>query len=313
MSKMTNRSGTFCRLQARSVGRELAWVATALVWAVFASSGLALSTDSLTVIAAAAENGADAAQVLLAVAYLNGNGALLPDPARAAYWFERAAIQGNAYAERRLGDLYEQGLGLPRNQTLAFDWRIKAANRGELAAQLDVAKMYQEGTGVGKDIDEAIHWYRRAETEGSAEARFRLERLCRYGRDAELARATDRSLFEKAALRGYKSAAYVLQLVENFGYLIEESWHHRPPELNKLASDGDLEAEYQLAQRYERGAGGVRKDVATALDWYRRAAAGGHKMAALALARGDSAAADGMVRGLEAGAQSEARARAPAH
>lgn len=123
MSKMTARCGMFCRPRARSVRREFAWVTVVMVWAVWAlcaATGVALGAESLTVIAAAAEHGANASQVLLAVAYLNGSGALVPDPARAAYWFERAAIQGNAYAEGRLGDLYAQGLGVPRNQTLAF-------------------------------------------------------------------------------------------------------------------------------------------------------------------------------------------------
>ena len=299
-------------LRVPGVRREVAWFAAALTLALCAGSGLALGADSLALITQAAESGADASQVLLAVAYLNGGGTLARDPAKAAYWFEQAAIRGNAYAQSRLGELYEQGLGVARNEKLAFDWRIKAADRGEPEAQLDVARMYQEGTGVGKDIDEAICWYRRAATEGSAEARFRLERLYRYGSDAELAGATGRSLFEKAALRSHESVIYLLQLVESIGYLVEESWHRRSPDLNKLASDGDLEAEYQLAQRYERGAGGVRKDIAAALDWYRRAAAGGHPMAALALARVDSGAADGVARSVETGAQRGPQAQASA-
>jgi uncharacterized protein len=299
-------------LRMPAARREVAWFAATLTLVLCAGSGIALGADSLTLITQAAESGADASQVLLAVAYLNGDRMLARDPYKAAYWFEQAAIRGNAYAQSRLGELYEQGLGVPRNKTLAFDWRIKAAERGELEAQLDVARMYQEGTGVGKDIDEAICWYRRAATEGSAEARFRLERLFRYGSDVEVARASDRSFFEKAALRSHESVIYVLQMVENIGYMIEEGWHHRVPDLKKLASDGDLEAEYQLAQRYELGSGGVRKDIVAAIAWYGRAAAGGHPMAALAMARVNSGSADGAVRGLEAGAQREARAEAPA-
>jgi hypothetical protein len=149
----------------------------ALVLAFFGSSGLALTSDDLKLIKPAAEGGSDSSQVLLAVAYLNGDGGLTKDPTQAVYWFEQAAIQGNAYAEERLGGLYAQGLGVPANPKLAFDWYFKAANRGVVPAQVKVGKMYQEGAGVGKDVEKAISWFHRAAAEGSAEAQFLLGKI----------------------------------------------------------------------------------------------------------------------------------------
>lgn len=271
--------------------RAIAWIA--LVLALCADAALALDADDLKRITPAAEGGSAASQVLLAVAYLNGDGGLAKDPAKAAYWFEQAAIRGNAYAEERLGDLYAQGLGVPANAKLAFDWRIKAANRGIVQAQVKVGKMYQEGVGVGKNIDQAIHWFHRAAAEGDPEAQFLLGKLYHYGGDVEVDRAAARSWFEKAAQQGYEGAVQLLNLIESVGYQIDEGWHNRLPELRKLADDGDLEAEYQLALRYERGIGGVKKDIAIAVDWYRRAAAGGHQLAKRKLAGINSAGADG--------------------
>lgn len=262
-----------------------AWLAVALALMLCAGSGLALSPDDLALIIPAAERGSADSQVLLAVAYLGGDGGLRRDPAKAAHWFEHAAIQGNPYAEERLGDLYEQGLGVPPNPKLAFDWRLKAANRGSVGAQLKVGRMYQEGAGVGKDIEQARSWFHRAATEGNTEAQYLLGRLYHYGGDAEVDRAVARSWFEKAAQQGYEAAIEILNRIESIGYQIDENWHHRLPELEKLANDGDLEAEFRLAQRYEHGDGGVRKDAATAVDWYRRAATGGHLMAMRTLAR----------------------------
>lgn len=286
---------------------ELAWIAASLTLALCAVPGLAFGADSLALITQAAERGADTSQVLLAVAYLNGSGRLIRDPAKAAYWFEQAAIHGNAYAERMLGDLYEQGLGVPASQTLAFDWRIKAARRGEVDAQLKVGKMYQEGVGIGRDADRTIYWYRRAATEGSAEAQVLVERFHRYGNDVEVTQATSRSAFERAAKRGYELARYFMELIEDIGYRIEEDWHHRLPGLEQLARDGDIEAAYQLGRRYERGAGGVRQDYATALAWYQRAADGGHPMATLALAGIRSAGLDGAVGDPDKAVRSAAR------
>jgi uncharacterized protein len=292
------------------MGRKIAWIVASLTLALGAGSGLALGPEGLTMITQAAERGADASQVLLAVAYLNGNQGLARDPARAAYWFEQAAIQGNAYAEARLGDLYAQGLGVPANQTLAFDWRVKAAYRGEVEAQIEVGKMYQEGVGVGRDVDQAIRWYRRAATEGSAEALLLAGKLHRYGNDVEVTQAASRSLFEKAAKRGYELASYFVELIEDFGYRLDEEWHHRLPGLEKLARDGDLEAAYQLARRYERGAGGVKQDYPAAIAWYRRAAAGQHPMAMSALAGIYSTGLDGVARDPEQAAWWAARVQA---
>jgi len=293
--------------------RQSLRIAALSILVLCAAPCLALSSDELALVAPAAQRGSAASQVLLAVAYLNGDGGLPREPAKAAYWFEQAAIQGNAYAEKRLGDLYEQGLGVPANPKLAFDWRLKAANRGAVEAQLKVGKMYQEGAGVAKDIDQAIHWFHRAATEGNAEAQYLLGRLYHYGGDVEVDRAAARSWFEKAALQGYEGAIHILNLIESIGYQLDETWHNRTPGLKDLAEDGDLEAEYQLAQRYERGIGGFKKDAATALDWYRRAAAGGHLMAMRALAQIYAEGLDGVERNPNAAAEWAARAKAAAH
>ena len=293
--------------------RDTLWIAIPLALALCATPCWALSVDELALVTPAAERGNAASQVLLAVAYLNGDGGLTRDSAKAAYWFEQAAIQGNAYAERRLGDLYAQGLGVPVNPKLAFDWSLKAANRGEVEAQLKIGKMYQEGVGVGKNVDRAIYWFQRAATEGNAEAQYLLGRLYHYGGDVEVDRAAARTWFEKAAQQGYEGAVLVLNMIESIGYQIDEGWHNRTPELEQLADDGDLEAEYQLAQRYEHGIGGVKKNTAAALDWYRRAATGGHLMSMRALAHIYSDGLDGVARDRNLAAEWAARAKVVAH
>jgi TPR repeat protein len=281
--------------------------------AFIAAPCLALNADEVALVAPAAERGSAASQVLLAVAYLHGDGGLVRDPAKALYWFEQAAIRGNVYAQGRLGDLYAQGLGTPVNPKLAFDWRLKAANRGQVQAQVKVGKMYQEGIGVGKDIDQALYWFRRAATEGDAEAQFLLGRLYHEGGGVPVDRAAARSLFEQAAQKGYEGAVLFLNTIESIGYQFDESWHNRIPALKQLAEDGDLEAQYQLAQRYERGINGVKKDLAVALGWYQRAGTGGHLMAMRALAQIYAEGLDGVKPDPEAAAKWTARANAATH
>ena len=46
-------------------------------------------------------------------------------------------------------------------------------------------------------------------------------------------------------------------------------------ELEDAANNGDAEAQFEMAVRYEQGQG-VTKDFARAIGWYRKAAEGGH-------------------------------------
>jgi len=244
---------------------------------------MAMTPDEITLIMREAESGSASSEILLAVAYLNGDGGLTRNPAAAARWFEAAALTGNGYAEERLGDLYAEGLGVEAKPLLAADWREKAANRGVVSAQLKLGKMYLEGQGIAKDPAKARYWIERAAIEGNAEAQFLLGKMYHVGEDIEANQGIAKSWIEKAAQQGYGNAVPLLQLIEKIGYLLEEGWYHRLPELHKLAQDGDLEAQYQLAQRYELGVDGLRKDRQAALLWYQRAAAGGHPLAAKAL------------------------------
>lgn len=53
----------------------------------------------------------------------------------AFHWFLQAAQQQHADAMHYLSSLYEQGLGVERNENEAMLWRVKAANQGHAIAQ----------------------------------------------------------------------------------------------------------------------------------------------------------------------------------
>ena len=48
------------------------------------------------------------------------------DYAQAAQLYQKAAEQGLKDAQLALADCYEQGLGVPRDPSLAKEWRAKA-------------------------------------------------------------------------------------------------------------------------------------------------------------------------------------------
>ena len=242
-----------------------------------------MSPEDIPLLTRNAERGSDASQVLLATAYLDGDGGLVVDPVRAAHWFEVAALQGNGYAQERIADLYQSGHGVKANPVLAFDWMMKAAQRGNLQAQIKLARMYQQGLGTTKNPAQSRYWLERAATEGNAEAQYLIGKMDHATATSRPEELQALSWLEKAAKQGYDRAIKLIGELKSLGYGANEEWHHRLPQIQKLAADGDPEAEFQLAQRYEHGAGGFEKNAREALRWYERSATNGNRPAMLAL------------------------------
>ena len=248
-----------------------------LMWAV-AGSSLAMTTDEAKMVADAAARGSASAQVLLAVMYKHGDGGYGKNEQQATYWYEQAAEQGNPYAQMALGDRYEQGLGVSKNLKVAADWREKAAKRGNVQAQLKLGKMYLAGAGGVKNFNQAEYWLNRAAVEGNSEAQFELNKLYRTSGWEKYNPALANDWLAKSAAQGYDDAVLTAHFLEHLGLNLEERWSQRAPKLHKLAVDGDAEAQYQLAMRYEHGIGEPRDYVQT-MRWLKLAASQGHVMA----------------------------------
>ena len=82
----------------------------------------------------AAEQGDAEAQFRLGNMYLRGMGDLLQDDAEAVRWFRPAAEQGNARAQVKLGAMYAVGRGVPQDQIQAHKWFNLAASRSSVLA-----------------------------------------------------------------------------------------------------------------------------------------------------------------------------------
>jgi uncharacterized protein len=245
----------------------------------------AMTAEEATLIANSAQRGSSGAQVLFAGIYKDGTGGYPQDDRLAAYWYEQAAEQGNAYAQQMLGDVYEQGKGVEKNLALAADWREKAANRGNVQAQLKLGKMYLYGTGVARDPGKAAQWLNRAAIEGNSEAQYLYAKMFQTGYGVAQNKEIADNWLAKSAAQGYEDAIRLIHFMENVGFQIEETFYHRPPDLEKLAQDGDAEAQYQLAMRCETGAYGQKKDSASAIAWFKKAADHGHVLAMRSLAQ----------------------------
>jgi hypothetical protein len=86
-----------------------------------------------------------------------------------ALWLPLAE-QGMAAAQFNLAVLYEQGLGVAKNDVEAARWYRAAAERGDVAAQLKTGSLYEQGVGVARDVDRAGFWYGEAAKGGAKDA-----------------------------------------------------------------------------------------------------------------------------------------------
>ena len=81
------------------------------------------------------------------------------DYVKARQWYEKAAAQGYAEAQYKLGQLYHFALGVPQNYAEATKWYEKAAAQGDADAQFSLGLMYATGDGVSQDDVRAYLWY----------------------------------------------------------------------------------------------------------------------------------------------------------
>ncbi len=92
------------------------------------------------------------------------------DQAEAVRWYREAAKQDHPGAQSRLGLLYDLGKGVTKDANEAARWLRKAAEQGDYIAQLWLSVMYSRGRGVTKDDAEANKWGHKAfsNTSGSS-------------------------------------------------------------------------------------------------------------------------------------------------
>ncbi|MFI8033732.1 tetratricopeptide repeat protein [Acinetobacter sp. ABJ_C3_5] len=92
-------------------------------------------------------------------------------------WYTKAADQGFALAQTKLGLLYATGKGVPQDYTIANKWWLKAAEQGDGEAQNNIGYSYANGWGVPKDIEVAKQWYLKAIAQGDKTAQINLNNL----------------------------------------------------------------------------------------------------------------------------------------
>jgi TPR repeat protein len=105
------------------------------------------------------------------------NEGVAPDYINDVNWYRKAAEQGNANAQCKLGIMYAKGEGIGKDEKKAVEWYWKSAEQGNADAQYNLGFMYSKGRGIGKNDKKAVAWYKKSAEQGDAKAKRALARL----------------------------------------------------------------------------------------------------------------------------------------
>ena len=160
------------------------------------------------------------------------------------------------------------GAGVEPNEEIAFEWVLKAANQGYANAQARLGIFYEIGIGVERDYIEAIEWYSKAVSKQNTQA-MRMLAYLSYEQDRNLLKKIE--LLEKAVDLNDNRAAYVLgETYEK--ECQEEDHFEKALEWYKISADkfDYFEAHLKLANFLSDGKCG-KQDLNLAIIGYRKA------------------------------------------
>ena len=118
---------------------------------------------ALAYLQASAEKGYILSQKRLGFAYLGSDprGLVEQDIQQARIWFTRAAEQGDAESATQLAGIYQEGIGVPKDEQTAFEWLKRAEHMpfNGFLSHRGLANYYEKGIGTEVDLVQAYKYF----------------------------------------------------------------------------------------------------------------------------------------------------------
>lgn len=171
-------------------------------------------------------------------------------------WLRRSAEQGNPFAMRFLGFVFEKKDKAESDDLYrkAAEGLYKIAKQGEPRAQFELGGLYRDGLGVPKDSAEADKWfkfaaknYRAAAEQGDPDAQCTLGGLYQKGVGVEKDEAEAVKWFRTAAEQGFMKGKTLLGMALFEGKGVKKDEAEGVRWLREAAEQGDETAEDYLA------------------------------------------------------------------
>lgn len=256
--------------------------------------------DALAQYQVLADQGSVIAYRRLGDIYLNGKGAPR-DAVEAARWYGRAAEKDDLPATAELGVMHQRGEGVRPDWKEAHRLLKKAAEAGNAYAMREFAFMVLDGRGQPASILEALRWYGKAADAGQPEAANMAGTINEYYlRPPNLGEAL--RWYQRGAENGEASSMYALSTIYGDGRGVPQDKAAEQTWLDKALAAGSGAAHQEMARRALKQ---TPPDAATADQWLERGAAAGDGECAFQLSRRKTAAKqdDEAVKWLQRGAE----------
>jgi TPR repeat protein len=132
----------------------------------------------------------------------------------ARQYFEKAVVKGSGSGRGALGTIYENGLGVQRDNDEARRWYEKGVAAGEPYSMNRLGFLYETGAGVAKDFGEARKLYEKAAAAGEPNAMRNLGNLYQNGNGVPQDKQTARKWYEQAAAAGDDKSKDLLKTLD---------------------------------------------------------------------------------------------------
>jgi hypothetical protein len=135
--------------------------------------------DSSPVTKADAEQGNPEAQ--FALGFFLAAGSVPQNYERALEWYQKAADQNHRLAQFNLGQMFAQGQGGTKNDSMALMWFQRAADGGDAGAQYNMGDRFSRSSLRGFETDssesriESYKWFTLAARQEYRDARFQSD------------------------------------------------------------------------------------------------------------------------------------------
>ena len=129
------------------------------------------------------------------------------DNQKAGTYFRKGADTGDVGCMFKLAEMCEHGLGMVKNEQLAFQWYLRAAEAGDVTGMTAVGHCYMGGYGgTTQNLREAERWFKQAADTGDPEGLTGYgDYLLEHGSKSDAA-----WYYQKAVEGGYGEAAFKL-------------------------------------------------------------------------------------------------------
>lgn len=286
-----------------------------LLAAIYQNGGPGISPDkdlTLSYLEIAANAGHQEATHALAHFY-DHPAADVSDMLSAVKWYRQAALNGHTPSQLRLAYLYHTGLNVRRDLKEALHFYGLAMENQNLQATFNAAQIYDFGPPEIRDIPKAVELYKsaadlghpdsqlyfaqkvlqgqfpngsfdialdylkRAATAGSPRAQFQYGVIQIEMAQSKAEADAGIQAIQSAVHGGIVPATIELARIHFFGHS-----PHIPADIpkatqlyEKLALDGNKDAQALLGYIYQMGEGGIKQNFSTAASWYLKAAQDG--------------------------------------